>query len=73
MRFAEEGTTPGAARPTVVAPTVRCAMTTLAQPGLAFAPWILEQLNACHDGCFGVYATVVQEGTVAVGDRVALL
>lgn len=58
---------------TVAAPTVRCVMTTLAQPGLEFAPAILKHLEHRHGGCFGVYATVQEPGRVAVSDPVVAL
>ena len=57
----------------VTAPTVRCVMTTMAQPGLAFAPGILRRLEQYRKGCFGVYAAVEREGAVAVGDPVTVL
>ena len=57
----------------VSTPTARCVMTTMAQPGLAFAPTVLKQLEHHRDGCLGVYATVEREGEVAVGDPVTVL
>lgn len=57
----------------VSGPTVRCVMTTMAQPGLAFAPAVLKQLEHHRDGRLGVYATVEREGEVAVGDPVTVL
>ena len=66
----------------VIAPTPRCVMTTLAQPGLPNDPEILRTI-ARHNridfkgsgrfACLGVYASVVQAGRVAVGDPIALV
>lgn len=58
---------------TLTIPTERCVMTTMAQPGLPFAPGILKRLEEERAGCFGLYAAVEQEGEVAVGDTVAVL
>ena len=66
----------------VIGPTPRCVMTTLAQPGLPNDPEILRTI-ARHNridfkgggrfACLGVYASVVQAGRVAVGDRIELV
>ncbi len=52
--------------------TERCVMTTLAQGELEFDPGILGTLHRLNDSCLGVYARVVQEGTIRVGDDVEL-
>lgn len=57
----------------VAGPTARCVMTTMAQPGLPFAPSTLKRLEQHRDGCFGVYATVEQGGGIAVGDPIVHL
>jgi uncharacterized protein YcbX len=66
----------------VIGPTMRCVMTTLAQRDLPNDLEILRTL-ARHNradfkgsgpfACLGVYASVVQPGRVAVGDRVQLI
>ncbi len=60
----------------------RCVMTTLAQPGLPDDKGVLQTL-ARHNqrdfggfgdfACLGVYAEVIEPGTVAVGDNVDLV
>lgn len=62
----------GAASLAIVGPTERCVMTTLAQPGLGFAPSILKTLTLERAACLGVYATVAGQGTISVDDVVAL-
>jgi uncharacterized protein YcbX len=52
--------------------TERCVMTTLAQDDLGFAPGILGDLTKTNESCLGVYARVVSEGTIRVGDDVVL-
>lgn len=60
-------------------PTMRCVMTTLAQPGLVHDPGILQATNRVNRvsiqgmgeyACVGVYARVTQPGPVQVGDAV---
>ena len=48
----------------------RCVMTTLPQPGLAAAPEVLRAICTHNDACVGVYARVLQGGTVRPGDQV---
>jgi uncharacterized protein YcbX len=52
-------------------PTVRCAMTTRAQPGLPRNVDIAKALNRHHDLNLGVYCAVERTGTVRVGDTVS--
>jgi uncharacterized protein YcbX len=54
-------------------PCERCAMTTLPQGNLAREPRILATLNKHNAGNMGVYARVVQPGSLRRGDRAALL
>jgi uncharacterized protein len=71
----------GAVRVSVFAPTPRCVMVTLAQPGLGADRQILTTV-ARHNravvpgtgvfACLGAYASVEQGGTVTVGDNVEL-
>ena len=62
--------TVGSATVAVEEATERCAMITLAQPGLAFAPGILGDLRR-QAGCrLGVYGQVVADGHLGVGDAV---
>lgn len=53
-------------------PTVRCALPTRAQPGLAKDPDIARTLNREHDLNLGLYCSVGTPGTVAVGDPVTI-
>lgn len=46
---------------------VRCVMIGMAQESLPERPELLRQVGDLHDTCFGVYATVVTVGEVAVG------
>ncbi|MGH9305214.1 MAG: MOSC domain-containing protein, partial [Acidimicrobiales bacterium] len=50
--------------------TERCVMTTLAQGGLGVARGILTDLHRANASCLGVYAHVVSEGTIHIGDQV---
>jgi uncharacterized protein len=71
----------GAARLSVFAPTPRCVMVTLAQPGLGADRGVLTTL-ARHNraevpgtgmfACLGAYAGVDTGGTISVGDNVHL-
>jgi len=61
----------GAAELTVVAPTVRCVMTTRAQPELERDLDIAKAINRDHQSNLGVYAVVSRPGPVAVGDPVS--
>ena len=54
----------------VLMPTPRCSMPSRAQPGLARDLAIGTTLRDGHDNNLGVYATVTQAGSVAVGDTV---
>jgi uncharacterized protein YcbX len=49
-------------------PTVRCVMTTLAQPGLPEEPSVLRTIVRDGGQNLGVYASVVAGGAVSVGD-----
>ena len=60
----------GAAEVTVVAPTVRCVMTTRAQPGLDRDLDIVKSVNRDHQSNLGVYGVVSRPGPVGVGDAV---
>jgi uncharacterized protein YcbX len=60
----------GEAQLMVVAPTVRCVMTTRAQPGLDRDLDIVKSVNREHECNLGVYAVVTQPGRVAAGDTV---
>jgi uncharacterized protein len=73
--FAEAGWCGGALRAGGVAarieiPTVRCSMTTRAQPGLAADPSVLRALVEHARRCAGVYAQVERPGSLRVGDPV---
>jgi uncharacterized protein YcbX len=53
-------------------PTVRCALPTRAQPGLASDPDIARTLRDRHELNLGVYCSVSVPGRVRVGDHVTL-
>lgn len=68
-------------RAPVSIPTMRCIMTTLAQPDLVRDPKLLQTIaqhnrieiaGLGHWACAGVYAGVEREGTVRVGDPVSV-
>lgn len=74
--------TVGDAALTVVLPTPRCVVPTLALPGHEASPATMRTLAARNridvpgfgpKACFGVYAAVERAATVRRGDRVALL
>ncbi len=50
--------------------TERCRMVTIAQDDLKFEPEILRPIARDFDVKFGVYAKVVQSGSIAVGQKV---
>src|SRR5579862_2117425 len=54
----------------VAKPTERCVMVTLPQPGIHFAPQVLRELETAVEGRLGVYADVITEGDIGVGDEV---
>jgi len=54
-------------------PTARCGMTTHAQAGLPKDPSVLRTIVRDADQNLGLYASVVESGTVSVGDRVELI
>lgn len=49
-------------------PTVRCVMTTLPQAELGAAPAVLRTLTEQNAASLGIYAEVLQPGTVQIGD-----
>ena len=57
----------------VTGPCARCVMTTLAQGDLPKDPGILRTAVQHSHGHVGVYAAVVQGGTISLGDRVSLI
>jgi uncharacterized protein YcbX len=57
----------------VVGRTERCIMVGLEQDGLPADPSILRGLAEANGACLGVYAAVVEPGTLRVGDTVRLL
>lgn len=63
----------GEATLTVFAPTVRCAMPTRPQPGLASDPDIARTTRDHHGSNLGVYAAVSSPGEVAEGDSLTVL
>lgn len=62
--------TVGGVRLRVLEPIERCRMVGVAQVDLPARPGMLKAVSDQHDLCAGVYAQVLQPGTVAVGDVV---
>ena len=62
----------GDVRLRVLDPTERCRMVGAAQPGLDDDNRVLKTLGAISDLQFGVYAEVLEPGSVSVDDRVGL-
>ena len=60
----------GSVRSQVLMPTPRCSMPPRAQPGLERDAGISATLRDHHDNNLGVYASIVEAGTIAVGDAV---
>jgi uncharacterized protein YcbX len=56
-----------------IEPCVRCTMVTRAQPGLDADADIFRTLARHHRGHFGVWSVVVTAGTIATGDRAAVV
>jgi uncharacterized protein YcbX len=56
----------------ITMPCGRCVMTTLAQGDLPKDPGILKTAAKHNEVRIGVYASVVQGGTVHVGDAVTI-
>jgi hypothetical protein len=63
----------GSALLEVIKPTSRCVMTTRPQVGLPRDLDILKTINRANDGNLGVLAGVVRDGSVSVGDTIALI
>jgi uncharacterized protein YcbX len=60
----------GSARSEVLMPTMRCSMPSRAQPGLVRDTAIGTTLRDQHDNNLGLYAKIVEAGSIAVGDAV---
>jgi uncharacterized protein YcbX len=60
----------GGARSEVLMPTMRCTMPSRAQPGLDRDLEIGRTLREQHDNNLGLYAKIVEAGSIAVGDAV---
>jgi uncharacterized protein YcbX len=60
----------GTVRSQVLMPTMRCSMPPRAQPGLERDPGIAATLRDHHENNMGVYAAIVEAGSIAVGDAV---
>lgn len=52
---------------------VRCVMIGMAQENLPERSDLLRQVGDLHDTCFGVYATIVSPGEIAVGMEACLV
>jgi uncharacterized protein len=53
-------------------PAVRCVVPTREQPGLARDPQVMRTVAAQTGRFLGVYCEVARDGTLAVGDELAL-
>ena len=62
----------GTVRLRVTEPIERCRMVGVAQVGLPERPRMLQSISDHHDLLAGVYAAVLQPGTIAVGDALLL-
>jgi uncharacterized protein YcbX len=60
----------GSARSEVLMPTMRCSMPSRAQPGLERDLAIGTTLRDQHANNLGLYAKIVEAGTIAVGDAI---
>jgi uncharacterized protein len=54
-------------------PTARCAMTTHAQAGIPKDSSVLRSIVRDADQNLGIYASVIKNGRIAIGDRVELI
>ena len=59
---------------TPVMPTIRCVMTTRAQPGhgLARDLEIVKTVNAANSGNLGLYGAIASPGAIRIGDPVTV-
>jgi len=62
----------GTARLRINKRTERCVMVTQAQRDLRYAPTALKAIAEANESCLGVYAEVVEPGSVSVGASVAV-
>jgi MOSC domain-containing protein YiiM len=53
--------------------TERCVMVNNAQSELAQSKQVLRTVGAANDLSFGIYAKVIQTGTVQLGDELRLM
>ncbi|WP_035848006.1 MOSC domain-containing protein [Kitasatospora azatica] len=71
--FGREGELRSGLRLAFVRASERCVMTTVAQPGLPYAPEILRAVAKAHDNRLDALATVSAPGVLRVGARLRLL
>ncbi|MCA9881092.1 MAG: MOSC domain-containing protein, partial [Thermomicrobiales bacterium] len=62
-----------AVRLRITGSAVRCVMVGMAQDALPEQSQLLRRVANLHDTCFGVYATVVSPGVVALGAEARLI
>jgi uncharacterized protein YcbX len=60
----------GSVRSEVLMPTMRCSMPSRAQPGLGRDKAIGTTLRDRHENNLGLYAKIVEAGTISLGDEV---
>lgn len=70
LRWVERHVRIGGVAITGEVPTIRCAMPMHAQSGLPRDPSVLRTIVREADQCLGLYASVLEPGTVRVGDAV---
>jgi uncharacterized protein YcbX len=63
----------GDVRLRITGSAVRCVMIGMAQEDLPERPELLRQVGDRHETCFGVYATVVAPGDIALGTEARLV
>ncbi|MGO4274996.1 MOSC domain-containing protein, partial [Paenibacillus sp. TAF58] len=67
LRFGDE------VRLQIIQPTMRCVMTTLEQGDLPKDPQVLKTAVQHNEGSIGVYAAVLQGGTIRRGDVITFI
>lgn len=53
-------------------PSIRCSIPMRAQPGIPADPAVSRTVSQHGERCFGIYADIVEAGTIRVGDEVRI-